>query len=161
MFFDLYGCNPESLTEVGSVEPLVLDAVSSSGATIIGHRFHQFEPVGVSGIVLIAESHVAFHTWPENGYAAFDVFTCSDAMDIRVIEEALKKGFGASRLVRRQYQRGEELQADTSKKDRRSSSFTNGSPGETLLSLPSSTIAASVSTSEKRCSKESTTKSNG
>ena len=49
-------------------------------ATIIGTHFHQFSPFGISGVVVIAESHVAVHTWPEHGYAAVDIFTCGETL---------------------------------------------------------------------------------
>jgi S-adenosylmethionine decarboxylase proenzyme len=57
------------------------DAVRTSGATIIDSTFHTFSPHGVSGVIVIAESHMAIHTWPEYGYAAVDFFTCGDTVD--------------------------------------------------------------------------------
>jgi S-adenosylmethionine decarboxylase proenzyme len=59
----------------------MMDAVELSGATIIDAKFHQFSPYGVSGVIVIAESHMAIHTWPEYGYAAIDFFTCGDRVD--------------------------------------------------------------------------------
>jgi len=57
----------------------MIEAANAAGATIIGESFHQFNPVGVTGVVAIAESHLSIHTWPEYGYAAVDVFTCSES----------------------------------------------------------------------------------
>ncbi len=56
-------------------------AANEAGATVVGESFHKFDPVGVTGIVAIAESHLCIHTWPEHGYAAADVFTCGDEFD--------------------------------------------------------------------------------
>jgi spermidine synthase len=73
---DFYGCNPEILDSEEEVKNLLIGAAQASGATIVGASFHRFAPQGVSGMVLIAESHLAIHTWPENGFAAVDIFTC-------------------------------------------------------------------------------------
>ena len=54
----------------------MLAAATASGATILGESFHQFSPQGVSGVLIIAESHLTIHTWPEHGYAGADIFTC-------------------------------------------------------------------------------------
>jgi len=55
----------------------MLAAAKESGATILGESFHQFSPQGVSGVIIIAESHLTVHTWPEHGYAGADIFTCA------------------------------------------------------------------------------------
>jgi S-adenosylmethionine decarboxylase proenzyme len=54
----------------------MLEAAKKSGATVLGESFHQFSPQGVSGVIIIAESHLTIHTWPEHGYAGADIFTC-------------------------------------------------------------------------------------
>jgi S-adenosylmethionine decarboxylase proenzyme len=54
----------------------MLAAAKESGATVLGESFHQFSPQGVSGVIIIAESHLTVHTWPEHGYAGADIFTC-------------------------------------------------------------------------------------
>jgi len=58
----------------------MLAATSEAGATVLGESFHQFNPHGVSGVVIIAESHLFIHTWPECGYAAVDIFTCGNTV---------------------------------------------------------------------------------
>ncbi len=68
--------SPDILDEVEIIESIFLDALNGSGATYINHYFHKFSPQGVSGVVVIAESHLSIHTWPEHRYAALDVFTC-------------------------------------------------------------------------------------
>ena len=61
------------------MERVLLQAAREAGATVVTSTFHTFNPHGVSGVVVIAESHIAIHTWPERGYAAIDVFTCGNS----------------------------------------------------------------------------------
>ncbi len=74
---ELYGCNSEQISYVESLQPVFREVVNASGLTEITSRFHQFEPYGVTGFVLLAESHISIHTWPEYEYAAVDIYTCS------------------------------------------------------------------------------------
>jgi S-adenosylmethionine decarboxylase len=78
---EFYDCDPGILADEGRVERALLLAAQESGATIVDSRFHTFEPQGVSGVVIIAESHFTVHTWPEHDYAAVDLFTCSPNLD--------------------------------------------------------------------------------
>jgi S-adenosylmethionine decarboxylase proenzyme len=73
---ELYGCDAAMLDDVDDIRALMLAAADVAHATIVGSQFHRFSPYGVSGVVVIAESHLAIHTWPEHGYAALDVFSC-------------------------------------------------------------------------------------
>ena len=63
-------------TRAASLRALCLDSAREAGLTIVGDSFHQFEPQGVTGTVLLAESHLAIHTWPEFGFASIDIYTC-------------------------------------------------------------------------------------
>lgn len=78
---EYYGCNAIILNNLELLEQSMLKAVMKSGATIIDSTFHQFSPQGVSGVIVIAESHMAMHTWPEYCYAAIDFFTCGNRVD--------------------------------------------------------------------------------
>ncbi len=78
---EIYGCDPEVLNSVDGIKKLMVDAALSAGAEIREVAFHKFSPFGVSGVVVISESHLAIHTWPEYGYAAIDVFTCGETVD--------------------------------------------------------------------------------
>lgn len=73
---DLQGVDKPLLDNMELLEETMIKAVKKGGATVVDSRFSKFEPQGVSGVVIIAESHVTCHTWPEIGYAAVDVFTC-------------------------------------------------------------------------------------
>ena len=78
-----YGC-PANLPEMTLAEPLrvlCLRLSEASGMTVVGDRFYQFEPQGVTGTVLLAESHLAIHTWPEHGFVTVDVYVCNYTTD--------------------------------------------------------------------------------
>lgn len=78
---EFHGCNKEKINELKFVESAMIGAAEYAKATVIDGVFHKFNPHGVSGVVVIAESHLAIHTWPEYGYAAVDLFTCGDEVD--------------------------------------------------------------------------------
>ena len=103
---DFLGCDPETLRFVGPTREIFLHAARESKATLVGEDFHQFEPEGVSGVILIAESHLSVHTWPEDGFAAVDIFTCGEEMDAEVAIEVLKDAFRAQETVVRIHTRG-------------------------------------------------------
>mgnify|MGYP000456923456 FL=1 len=83
---EFYDCDSSSINDVEFIEEAMLNATKEANATIISHNFHKFSPYGVSGVVVIAESHVAIHTWPEYNYAAVDIFTCGDTIDPWIIQ---------------------------------------------------------------------------
>jgi S-adenosylmethionine decarboxylase len=68
------------LNDLKKVEEILVAAAREANATVIESRFHKFSPFGISGVVVIAESHLTIHTWPEYGYAAVDVFTCGEVL---------------------------------------------------------------------------------
>ncbi len=77
---DLYGCDRAILDDPQAIRDILIEAARRCGATIVDRCFHRFSPQGVSGVVVIAESHLAIHTWPEHGYAAADLFTCGTTL---------------------------------------------------------------------------------
>jgi len=78
---EFYGCNRKKLDDLKFVEDSMIGAAEYAKATVVDDVFHKFNPHGVSGVVVIAESHLAIHSWPEFGYAAVDLFTCGDSVD--------------------------------------------------------------------------------
>jgi S-adenosylmethionine decarboxylase proenzyme len=76
LLIELHDCDHAALAASAAVERAMLAAATRARATVLGHHFHQFAPHGVSGVVIIAESHISIHTWPEHAYAAVDIFTC-------------------------------------------------------------------------------------
>ena len=81
VLLELRDCDPEILNDLDFLKRCLLDTAEQIGATVLGECFNQFSPQGVSGVVVISESHLCIHTWPEYGYAAVDVFTCGQTVD--------------------------------------------------------------------------------
>ncbi len=103
---EYYDCDESKLNDVSYIENSLIQATKTSRATIISHTFHKFSPYGVSGVVVIAESHVAIHTWPEYNYAAVDIFTCGDTIDPWIIQEELKEYFESKNASSMEMKRG-------------------------------------------------------
>jgi S-adenosylmethionine decarboxylase len=91
---DLHDIEPALLSDPARVDSLLRDAALAAGARILHGHFHQFgDGMGVTGVLLLAESHISIHTWPETGFAAVDIFMCGSAQPERaleVIDEALR-----------------------------------------------------------------------
>lgn len=100
------GCKPEIMNDVAFIEESMVGAAQSAGATVINSTFHHFSPYGVSGVVVIQESHLAIHTWPEYGYAAVDLFTCGDSVNPWVSFDELKDKFQAKNYSAIEMRRG-------------------------------------------------------
>jgi len=103
---ELYDCDREILNDVSAVEQALLKGAEAAKATIVGHSFHHFSPHGVSGVVIIAESHISIHTWPEYGYAAVDIFTCGDLTDNDTAISMIRKELHAGRILATEMKRG-------------------------------------------------------
>jgi S-adenosylmethionine decarboxylase len=103
---DLKQCDPDTIARVAATREVFLEAAREAKATVIGELFHQFEPEGVSGVLLIAESHVSVHTWPEDRFVSVDIFTCGEEMDPDVAVEVLTRGFRAGQVDVRVHLRG-------------------------------------------------------
>jgi len=87
ILLEMSGCAYQKLNDVESVERNMVRAALESGAHIVKQNFHMFNPYGVSGVIVISESHIAIHTWPEIGYASVDVFTCgNEAIPEKAVE---------------------------------------------------------------------------
>ncbi len=99
------GCNPLRLKSVKDVKPALLKAVKVSEATMIKSFFHQYKPFGVTGIILISESHFSIHTWPEHAYVTFDILTCGTMKPLAAVE-LLKKYFQAKTVKTKVIRRG-------------------------------------------------------
>ncbi|WP_434776904.1 adenosylmethionine decarboxylase [Neisseria sp. Ec49-e6-T10] len=78
---DLYGINPVVACDTVVIEEILLHAAQLVGATVLNSYFHSFgENQGVTGVLLLSESHISIHTWPEHGFAAVDLFMCGDVL---------------------------------------------------------------------------------
>ena len=108
MILDLFDCPASILKDPEKVRTIMKAGALEMKATIVEEAFHHFAPDGVSGVIIIMESHLTIHTWPEHNYAAIDIFTCGDIqMDLGLAY--LKKAFGCGRSDVRELKRGEDL----------------------------------------------------
>ena len=103
---EFYDCDPNVLNNVKGIEQSMVGAALEAKATIVQQNFHHFSPYGVSGVVVIAESHLAIHTWPEYGYAAVDLFTCGDTVDPMVAYNFLKTALNSQSAFYTELKRG-------------------------------------------------------
>jgi S-adenosylmethionine decarboxylase len=94
---ELYDCDEEILNNVSEIEYQMSKAAIECGATIVTSTFHRFLPHGVSGAIIISESHLAIHTWPEYKYASLDIYTCGDSVDPWIAFNYLKDAFKSAR----------------------------------------------------------------
>ncbi len=102
---EFYECATGMLNDPEVIERAMNEAAEVSGATVVQSVFHMFSPHGVSGVVVVAESHLAVHTWPEYGYAAVDYFSCGP-VDSEAAIRYLQEKFGAERVTIRKIERG-------------------------------------------------------
>ncbi len=108
---DLYECETAHLDDLAWVRTTLVNAARAAGATVVETVFHKFAPWGISGVVVIAESHLAIHIWPENRYAAIDVFTCGENTNMDVAIAFLKREFRSKRSTQRRFARGDRVPA--------------------------------------------------
>lgn len=103
---EFYGCDVNLLNKASAVKDVMEDAARAARATIVESFIHQFSPFGVSGVVVIAESHLTIHTWPEYGYAAVDLFTCGEDVDPWKCYEFLNEKLKAKHSTTLELRRG-------------------------------------------------------
>lgn len=90
------GCDRALLDDLERVREILRRAAEAAGATVVAEAFHRYRPQGVTGVLVIEESHLSVHTWPEHGFAALDFYTCGDCVPERA-DELLRRAFGAER----------------------------------------------------------------
>jgi S-adenosylmethionine decarboxylase len=106
LLLELFDCDAEAINSLEVVKMSMVEAARRAQATIVDALFHEFNPFGISGVVVIAESHLAIHTWPEYRYAAVDVFSCGHVLQPQVAADYLVEQFGAARASVVELQRG-------------------------------------------------------
>ena len=106
LLLELKDCDKEVLNDISFLKSVLLAAADEAGATVLGNSFHRFNPHGVSGVVIISESHLCIHTWPEHGYAAVDIFTCGDSVQPQKAAEILISKLGSKNHSMLEIQRG-------------------------------------------------------
>lgn len=135
LLLDLWGVG-SLLDDPDGLRQLLESAARAGGATVVESRFHQFSPQGVSGVVILAESHLALHTWPERDFAAIDVFTCGDSQLTRSVADEVVARLRPDEHQVRHFERGV---TDRSRPDR----------GVAPAEQAASTLAAVVAGSDR------------
>jgi S-adenosylmethionine decarboxylase proenzyme len=105
LLVELDGCDRAVLDDEQKVRALMRRAAEAAGASVVSETFHRYAPQGLTGVVVIEESHFSVHTWPECGYAAIDFYTCGECAPERAAD-VLKEGFGAQRVETMLVERG-------------------------------------------------------
>ena len=126
LLIDFHGCPFDTLNDIEWIRTSLIEAAGHIGATIVTDVFHRFAPQGVSGVVVIAESHLAIHTWPEFGIASIDLFSCSDRIADSALAPFLARAFRAGKWESSQHERGRRPQP----------TLPSATPFETRLDAP-------------------------
>ena len=103
---DYYDCDPTIINKATTIKEILEKAASIMNLTIVNTTIHEFSPIGVSGVVVIKESHIAIHTWPEHKYVALDFFTCNHSSDLKEGVLWIKEQFKAKRIEEHSSHRG-------------------------------------------------------
>jgi S-adenosylmethionine decarboxylase len=108
---ELSDCESSILSDVDKVTNILVRAAKEANAEVLQTAFHRFNPQGVSGVVVIAESHLSIHTWPEYGYAAMDIYTCGDSTDPWKACRFAAEQFKAKQMLTTEVRRGMQDEA--------------------------------------------------
>jgi len=92
--WDISNCDSDKISFLSSIKLLMEDLVQSFDLSVLNSSYNQFAPHGVTGVLLLEESHLSVHTWPEKGYMAVDLFSCKEIQSISEFEPTLKKYVG-------------------------------------------------------------------
>ena len=105
ILFTLKGCNVELMEDTDYMRLMLYNAAKECNSTLLNLSVHKFEPQGITGIAMLAESHISVHTWPEKGMAVCDVFTCGDHTDPQAGVEYMKMVLHATDIVSNEFTR--------------------------------------------------------
>lgn len=103
---DFYNCKNTEIDSCNFIEETLLKAAKLIGLTVVNTTIHKFSPIGVSGVIVIEESHIAVHTWPEHNYVAIDFFTCNNSFNLSEGINWLKEQFIAENFTTEEFKRG-------------------------------------------------------
>jgi len=112
LLVELFGCNVNALKAKETVAKAMDDAARESDAHVVAESFHEFQPYGVSGAVIIQESHYTIHTWPEHAYAAVDLFYCGGTISVHKAVEVLQERLQPRRIKFLVVRRGPQSEVD-------------------------------------------------
>ncbi|RMG21800.1 MAG: adenosylmethionine decarboxylase [Bacteroidetes bacterium] len=103
---EYYRCDPGRINDMAFLEAQLLEAARICGATVIDSRMHAFSPQGITGVVLLQESHISIHTWPEHAYVAVDIFICGSGGELKQAFNYLEEALMAKRSLYLEVKRG-------------------------------------------------------
>ena len=106
---DMYGVSPNLIERKEPIGQIVEEAVRVGGLTKISSDFYQFDPIGASGIILLAESHLSFHTWPEHGLVTLDLYTCGDPSKAEIAYEYILENLMPTSVSTKRVERGKMI----------------------------------------------------
>ncbi len=109
---DMYGVNPEILARVEKMKEIFEEAVNFAKLSKISSDYYQFRPEGASGIILIAESHLSFHTWPEHGLVTLDIYTCGDPNQAELAYQYIREKLNPERVEVIRIDRGVDVEEE-------------------------------------------------
>lgn len=104
---DIKNCKDCDIDDMNFIKTTLMDSCKSANLTVVDNKFHKFDPIGISGVIVLAESHIAIHTWPEYQFVAIDVFTCGQAINPRIVCETIAKKLNSDQIVIKEFNRGE------------------------------------------------------
>lgn len=108
---DLFDCDPCLLNDRTLIDAALSAAARAAGAAIVKQDVHAFDPHGITGVAILAESHLAIHTWPEHGYATLDIFTCGETARPDQAIDVVANILAARKVTRCSLKRGEDVLA--------------------------------------------------
>lgn len=112
--WDISNCNSEKISYLSSIKALMEDLVKTFNLSVLNSSYNQFAPHGVTGVLLLEESHLSIHTWPENGYMAVDLFSCKEIDSINEFKSIMQKHVGSEIHVETTYvDRGAKVLVDS------------------------------------------------
>ena len=138
VLIELWGCNSD-INDADSVRNAILQAVDAVGATMLHIHVHSYSPYGVTGLAVLAESHMSIHSWPEHGYLAADVFTCGTRTDPVKAVDVLKDAFEPEHISYEVVKRG--VRPIGYKHDDRSTGSKVLQDGELEISSPANALS--------------------
>ena len=103
---ELHGCDAKKINDTALVEKTLLEAAEIASLSVVNTTIHHFNPIGVSGVIVIKESHIAIHTWPEYKYVALDFFTCNESYELTEALAYIKTMFEAEIMELKEVKRG-------------------------------------------------------
>ncbi len=106
LLVELYDCDTKVISDVRTIENIMVGAAHAAKATIVDVVFHNFNPNGISGVIVIAESHLTIHSWPEHNYASVDIYTCGSTINPWKAFDYLVKHFKAKNVTASEFKRG-------------------------------------------------------